>query len=50
MQQTGNEVVKVKTRRLVLGDPLEIVQEVYIWPYEQMEYAQHSISPGEWDI
>ena len=25
------------------GDPLGIVQEVYIWPYEQMVYAQSRI-------
>ena len=26
-----------------------IVQEVKIWPYEQMVYAQPRICPGEWD-
>ena len=27
-----------------------IVQEIEIWPFEQMVYAQPNISPGEWDI
>ena len=31
------------------GDPLGIVQEIWIWPYEQMVYAQPSTCPGEWD-
>ena len=30
-------------------DPLGIVQEIEIWPYEQMIYAQTSICPREWD-
>ena len=29
------------------GDPLKIVQEIEIWPYEQMIYAQPRICPGE---
>ena len=29
-------------------DPLGIVQEIEIWPYEQMVYVQSSICPGEW--
>ena len=29
------------------GDPLETVQNVYIWPYEQMVYAQSRITHGE---
>ena len=34
------------------GDPLGIVQEVKIWPYEQMVYAQPRICSGKvlWDI
>ena len=31
------------------GDPLGIVQETEIWPYEQMVYAQTWIRPEEWD-
>ena len=31
------------------GDPLGTVQEIEIWPYEQMVYAQSGICPGEWD-
>ena len=30
-------------------DPLGIVQEIEIWPYEQMVYAQPRMCPGEWD-
>ena len=30
-------------------DPLGIVQEVEVWPYEQMVYAQPRICHGEWD-
>ena len=32
------------------GDPLGIVQEIKIWPYEQVVYAQPRTSPGEWDV
>ena len=31
------------------GDPLGIVQEIEIWPYEQVVYAQPRICSGEWD-
>ena len=31
------------------GHPLGIVQEIEIWPYEQVVYIQPGISPGEWD-
>ena len=31
-----------------LGDPLGDVQEIWIWPYEQMVYAQPSICPRKW--
>ena len=34
-----------KTRK---GDSLGDVQEIYFWPYEQIVYAQPSISPGVW--
>ena len=29
-------------------DPLEIVQEISVWPYEQMVYAQNTIGPEDW--
>ena len=29
------------------ADPLGIVQEIEIWPYEQVVYAQQRIYPGE---
>ena len=31
------------------GDPLGIVQETEIWPYDQIVYAQTRIRLGEWD-
>ena len=31
------------------SDSLGIVQEIELWPYEQMVYAQPKICPGEWD-
>ena len=31
------------------GSSLKILQEVEIWPYEQMAYAQPRICPREWD-
>ena len=31
------------------GDPLWIVQEIKIWPYEQIVDAQPRICPAEWD-
>ena len=31
------------------GDPQGTVQEVEIWQYEQMVYAQPRICPREWD-
>ena len=34
---------------MIKGDPLGIVQEIELWPNEQMVYAQLSIYPGEWD-
>ena len=38
---------KYKTRHE--DDPLRILQEMEIWPYEQMLNAQLRISPGERD-
>ena len=26
------------------------MQEIEIWPYEQMVYAQPRIHPGDWDV
>ena len=37
-----------KARLGVQGDPLGIVQEIEIWPYEQTVYAQRRICPVEW--
>ena len=31
------------------GEPLGIVQEVWIWPYEQIGYSQPGFHSGEWD-
>ena len=31
------------------GNPLGIVQEIEIWPYEQIVFEQNNISPGKWD-
>ena len=31
------------------GDPLGTVQEIEIWPCEQLVYAQPGIRPGKWD-
>ena len=31
------------------GDREEIVQEIEIWPYNQMVYAHPNISSREWD-
>ena len=44
---------QISTKRLDTtgeqGKPLGIVQEIEIWPYDQMVYAQPNICPGEWD-
>ena len=37
------------THALVFGDPLEIVQEIEIWSYYQMLFAQTRIPSGEWN-
>ena len=31
------------------GDPLKIVQDIGIWPYEQVVFSPPRIHPGEWD-
>ena len=31
-------------------DPPGIAQEIEIWPYYQMLFAQTRICPGKWDI
>ena len=35
------ESIKLDTTEV--GDPVGIVQEIYVWPYEQMIYAQPRI-------
>ena len=32
------------------GDPLGILQEIELWPCEQVVYAQPRIHPVEWDV
>ena len=49
MQQICLETVQDKTRLGGESDLLGIVQEIEIWPHEQMVYAQTRICPGEWD-
>ena len=49
MQRISTEREQNKTWLGGKGDPLGIVQEVKIWPFKQMVYAQPSICPGEWD-
>ena len=39
--------IRLETSRQ--GNPLWIVQEIEIWPYEQMVYAQPSICPAKLD-
>ena len=50
MQQIGTQRVLDKTQLGGLGDPLGIVQEMEVGQCEKMVYAQHRISPGEWDV
>ena len=45
MQPISTERVQDKTRLGGQGDPLGNVQEIEIWPYEQMVYAQPSARP-----
>ena len=49
MQQFGTEGVQGSTRQGGQGDPLGNVQEIEIWPYEQVAYAQPRTRSGEWD-
>ena len=49
MQQSSTESVQNNTRLGGQGDPLGIVQEIWIWPYEQTVYAQPRICSGELD-
>ena len=37
------------TQLSVEDDPLRTVQEIEIWPYNQIVHAQTGICPGEWD-
>ena len=48
MQQISTERIQDLAWSGKQGDPLGIVQEVEVWPYEQMVYAQHRIFPIEW--
>ena len=32
------------------GDSLGFMQEIEIWPYYRIVYAQTRILPGEWDV
>ena len=57
MQQTGTKWGQVHTRLGWEGDPLGIVQEIKISPYNQMVYAQTRIRPWKkkthkilWDV
>ena len=47
MLQIIKEILKDQTWLGGQGNPLGIVQEIEIWPYEQMVYAQHRICLGE---
>ena len=49
MQQISTERVEDETRLVGKSDPLGNVQEIEVWPCEQMVYAQTWICPGEWD-
>ena len=41
---------KYKTRHYWVGKVIHrIVQEIEIWPYDRMVYAQPIICPGKWD-
>ena len=48
MQQISTERVQDWTRLGGQGCPLGNVQEISIWPYEQMVYAQPSTCPKKW--
>ena len=49
MQHGCIERVYDKIRLCWQGDPPGIVQDIEIWPYEQMVYAQPKICPNEWN-
>ena len=49
MQWISTKIVLELTRVGGEDDPLGIVQGDWIWPYEQMIYAQPRINPGKWD-
>ena len=44
-----NNILRKKTWTCLRKGILRIVQEISMWPSEQMEYVQPSICPGEWD-
>ena len=48
---TLNEYRKLAQKRIWLcgkSNPLDIVQEIMIWSYNQMKYTQIKIYPREW--
>ena len=49
MQQISTKRVYGKAWLGGESDPLGIVQEIEIWPYEQVVYASTRIRPREWD-
>ena len=48
MQKTSAKELQNEARLGGEGDPLEIVQEIKIWPNYQMVYAQTRILWREW--
>ena len=48
MQQIGTEWVQGETRLSRQGDPLGMVQEIEIWPCQQMVHAQPNSCPRKW--
>ena len=48
MQQISTEGVQGETRLGRQGNPLGNVQEISIWPYKQMVYAQPGACPRKW--
>ena len=49
MQQTGKKRIQDKAWLGWKVKPLRIVQEIKIWPYWLMVYAQTRISPRKWN-
>ena len=45
VQQISAKILDSKTKY----EWVETVQEIEIWPYEQVLYVLHGIPPGEWD-